>query len=114
MVAVLSLFVIAISVSFSLFMLSYTCTLKVRGLSKIAGVSGVAQTAVTRCMLVPCACLILPGLIMNMLKKRRLLPAGASSLIVVEMAIIYSSLQVAMPAALAVFPQVQSAHALYF
>lgn len=81
--------------------------MKVRGLSKVAGLSGVAQTAVTRCMLVPCACLILPGLIMSTLKKRRLLPAGASSLIIIEMAIIYSSLQVAMPAALAVFPQVQ-------
>ena len=87
--------------------------MKVRGLSKIAGVSGVAQTAVTRCMLVPCACLILPGLVMSMLKKRMLLPASASSLIVVEMAIIYSSLQVAMPAALAVFPQVQPALALH-
>ena len=77
-----------------------------RGLSKIAGRTGVSQTAVTRCMLVPCACLVLPSVVMGMMKRRRFLPASASAIIIIELVIIYASLQLAMPAALAVFPQV--------
>ena len=81
--------------------------LQVRGVSKIAGVAGVSQTAVTRCMLVPCACLLLPSIFMGAMGRRKMLPSGASALIAVELGIIYGSLQVAMPAALAVFPQVR-------
>lgn len=80
--------------------------MKVRGLSKIAGVAGVSQTAMTRCMLVPCACLLLPSVVMGAMRKRKMLPSNASALIAIELGIIYGSLQVAMPAALAVFPQV--------
>lgn len=83
-------------------------TAQMRGLSKIAGYTGVAQTAVTRCMLVPCACLLLPSMLMGMMKKRRMLPASKAALTAIELTIIYGSLQLAMPAALAVFPQVRA------
>lgn len=77
-----------------------------RGLSKTAGVSGVAQTAVTRCVMVPCACLLLPPLIMSVFKKQNMVPKNATALVAMELGVIYASLQGAMPAALAVFPQV--------
>ena len=80
--------------------------MKMRGLSKIAGYTGVAQTAVTRCMLVPCACMLLPSMLMGMMKKRRMLPTSKAALTAIELTVIYGSLQLAMPAALAVFPQV--------
>lgn len=39
------------------------------GTSKIAGAVGVFQSAITRCVLVPCACLLLPNTFMTALKK---------------------------------------------
>lgn len=84
--------------------------MKMRGLSKIAGYTGVAQTAVTRCMLVPCACMLLPSMLMGMMKKRRMLPTSKAALTAIELTVIYGSLQLAMPAALAVFPQVSIRH----
>lgn len=90
------------------FMLLYC--MKMRGLSKIAGYTGVAQTAVTRCMLVPCACMLLPSMLMGMMKKRRMLPTSKAALTAIELTVIYGSLQLAMPAALAVFPQVSIRH----
>jgi hypothetical protein len=57
-------------------------------------------------MLVPCACLLLPTVVMGAMRKRKMLPASVSVVMAIELGIIYGSLQVAMPAALAVFPQV--------
>lgn len=76
------------------------------GVSKVAGVQGVFQTAVTRCMLVPMACLLLPPAVMNGLKKLKFAPKSRSGLLLLELGLIYTSLQLALPAALAVFPQV--------
>jgi sideroflexin-5 len=76
-----------------------------RGLSKVAGVQGVFQTALTRCVLVPVACLLVPPVIMSGLRSARLLPKNPRITMLVELAVIYGSLQAAMPAALAVFPQ---------
>ena len=78
----------------------------VRGISKAAGTQGVVQTALTRCVLVPAACLMLPPLTMSVLKGRHWLPRSGAAIVAVELAVIYGSLQAAMPAALAVFPQV--------
>ena len=75
------------------------------GLSPKAGVVCVAQTALTRCVLVPAACLLLPPVAMHGLRSLRLAPTGPRALVILELAIIYSSLQAALPAALAVFPQ---------
>jgi hypothetical protein len=77
----------------------------VRGVSKIAGTQGVVQTAMTRCILVPAACLLLPPFAMSLLKSVKLLPKSAHALMGIELAIIYMSLQAALPGALAVFPQ---------
>lgn len=77
------------------------------GLSKKAGIQGVAQSAVTRCLLVPVACLCFPPMIMSGLKTARLAPSNSRLLLLLELSIIYASLQAALPAALAVFPQVR-------
>jgi hypothetical protein len=42
---------------------------------------------------------------MSVLKKLNKLPKNSSALMVLELAVIYASLQGAMPAALAVYPQ---------
>jgi len=76
------------------------------GLSKIAGTHGVAQTAITRCVLVPSSCLFLPPLAMSALRASKLLPRSARGVMLIELSIIYLSLQMALPAALAVYPQV--------
>lgn len=75
------------------------------GLSPKAGMVCVAQTALTRCVLVPAACLLLPPVAIYGLRSLRLVPTGPRALVVLELAIIYASLQAALPAALAVFPQ---------
>lgn len=43
--------------------MAYSVRLQVVGLSKQAGFLGVAQTSVTRCMMVPASCLLLPPVI---------------------------------------------------
>ena len=75
------------------------------GPSKIAGFAGVYQTAITRCILVPFACLFLPPLGMSTLKKFKILPKSPSSALILELLMIYLSLQIALPAAFSVFPQ---------
>lgn len=75
------------------------------GSSKKAGLVCVAQTASTRCVLVPAACLLLPGAVMGALKAVRLSPSSPRLLLALELAVIFASLQAALPAALAVFPQ---------
>ena len=74
----------------------------------MAGVQGVVQTALTRCVLVPMACLLLPPLTMSLLRSRNLLPKSKGLAMAVELGVIYASLQAAMPAALAVYPQVNN------
>jgi hypothetical protein len=38
-------------------------------MSKVAGFQGVMQTAATRCVMVPAACLLLPPVVMGGLRK---------------------------------------------
>ena len=64
------------------------------------------QTALTRCVLVPAACLLLPPVTMSLLRSRNLLPKSKGVAMILELGVIYGSLQAAMPAALAVYPQV--------
>lgn len=78
------------------------------GISSKAGLQCVGQTAVTRCVLVPCSCLLIPPVIMGRLGRMRLLPTSPRARMLVELAVIYLSLQLALPAALAVFPQTAS------
>lgn len=78
---------------------------KTYGTSCIAGQTGVMQSALTRCVLVPCACLLIPPIFMTGLGRLNLLPASARMKMMVEIGIIFASLQGALPAALAVFPQ---------
>jgi hypothetical protein len=76
------------------------------GLSKIAGFIGLYQTALTRCIAVPFACLVLPPIIMKGLKSAHLFPQSKNLALLLELSIIYASLQAALPAALAIYPQV--------
>lgn len=76
------------------------------GMSRIAGYECVKQTAITRCVLVPCACLLLPPIATTALASVGLIPTLAASKLLLEMGIIYGSLQAALPAALAVYPPV--------
>lgn len=76
------------------------------GLSSNAGFECVKQSALTRCVLVPVACLLIPPAAMSMLGKMRLLPAGKGGRVVIELSLIFLALQGALPAALAVYPQV--------
>ncbi len=83
--------------------------LQIRGLSKIAGFQGVMQTAVTRCLLVPCACLMFPPVFLAAWKAATFIPEAARKnprvLLFLELGFIYASLQAALPGALAVFPE---------
>jgi len=76
-----------------------------RGLSKIAGTQAVMQSALTRCVLVPCACLMLPPALMSAIRYIRLMPSNPRGVMLLELSVIYLSLQAALPAALAVYPQ---------
>ena len=76
-----------------------------RGLSKIAGTQAVMQSALTRCVLVPCACLMLPPALMSTIRFIRLMPSNPRAVMLLELSVIYISLQAALPAALAVYPQ---------
>jgi hypothetical protein len=81
---------------------------QMHGLSSKAGIICVGQTAITRCVLVPCSCLLIPPVVMSQLGRMKLLPQSSRSRLLVELSVIYLSLQLALPAALAVFPQVMS------
>lgn len=74
------------------------------GISAKAGQTCVMQTALTRCVLVPTSCLLLPPLVMKRLAGLRCM-ANPSIKLGVELAVIYVCLQLALPAALAVYPQ---------
>lgn len=78
---------------------------KTLGVSCIAGTTAVAQSALTRCVLVPVSCLIIPPVIMGGLGRVRLLPGSTQLKLMVELAVIFTSLQLALPAALAIYPQ---------
>ena len=75
------------------------------GKSIVAGIKGVAQTAGTRAVLLPCSCLLLPPAIEALAAKARILPKGTAGLTAFRLLMIYLSLQGALPAALAIFPQ---------
>lgn len=64
------------------------------------------QSALTRCVLVPISCLLIPPAAMAALNKVRLLPKNRGAQIAVELSMIFFALQAALPAALAVYPQV--------
>jgi hypothetical protein len=75
------------------------------GKSRVAGMLGLAQSACTRAVMVPTACLLLPPAAEALAGRMRLLPKGNVGLTVFRLALIYVSLQGALPTALAVFPQ---------
>eukprot|EP01037_Dinobryon_pediforme_P019129 gene19129-19493_t len=77
----------------------------VYGLSKVAGSTAVLQTAMTRCVLVPVSCLVLPPILMSQV-ARRLPNLGANGHLALNLLSIFSSLALALPASLAIFPQV--------
>lgn len=79
--------------------------IQVYGVSAAAGQQCVLQTALTRCVLVPVSCLLLPPFLMNRLQGLRMLPSNPRIKMIVELGVIYLSLQLALPAALAVYPQ---------
>ena len=87
--------------------------LQLIGHSKIAGRVGLSQTALTRCIAVPCSCLLLPPLIMAGLKRSTRIQKSPRLRLGIELAVIYLSLQAALPAALAVFPQVSPLPSLF-
>lgn len=76
------------------------------GTSSNAGFQCVLQTALTRCVLVPCSCLLVPPVFMAGLGKLRMLPASNKLRMMIEIGVIFASIQGALPAALAVYPQV--------
>ena len=76
-----------------------------RGKSIIAGYDGIAKTALGRGCLVPISCLVMPPVLMEGLKRVRLLPKNRVGNIVANCVCVAFSLQCMLPAALAVFPQ---------
>lgn len=68
----------------------------------------VGQSALTRCVLVPIATLLIPPAGMYSLRVAKLLPSSRGLQIAIELGIIYAALQAALPAALAVYPAVRS------
>jgi hypothetical protein len=77
---------------------------KSRGVSKTAGIDGVTKTALSRCVLVPAAVLMLPSFAMSILQRAPAFPKSAGVLMFTQTALIYGCIQAALPAALAVFP----------
>lgn len=76
------------------------------GKSVVAGQIGIAQTCLTRGILVPMACFMLPPIGVQILKLLKVFPSNNKRLaMITELFIIYASLQAALPAALAIFPQ---------
>ena len=77
-----------------------------RGLSKHAGFQGVLQTGLSRGLIVPSACLLVPPIAEVAFGKLKLLPKPASlGIKAFQLGWICIALQVALPAALATFPQ---------
>jgi hypothetical protein len=81
----------------------------VRGVSRTAGFQGVAQTALTRCVMIPISCLMLPSVMMAGFKAAPFISQTIRSnkrvLLVAEVASIYGCFAALLPAALAVYPQ---------
>ncbi len=75
------------------------------GKSKVAGYTGLAQTASTRAVMLPASCLLLPPAVEALASKLKVLPTGNVPLTLFRLTLIYLSLQGALPACLAVFPQ---------
>ena len=75
------------------------------GKSVIAGKQGVMQTALSRCVMVPFAVVLLPYIVNQFLEKRKLMPKNKSLATAVQLGVIFACLQGALPATLAVFPQ---------
>lgn len=75
------------------------------GKSIIAGKRGVLQTALSRCVMVPAAVMLLPNAIINGLKKYKLMPKNSTLSIIVQISVIFSAFVAVLPATLAVFPQ---------
>ena len=74
------------------------------GVSKIAGYECVKQTAITRCVLAPVACFLLPYVADILLEETHLMPSSFLLETLLEVCIVYLSLQAALPAALAIYP----------
>jgi len=70
------------------------------GISKIAGLTAVAMTALSRCALVPFTVLVVPNAIMKTFSK--VIPKRFSMF--AEIAIVYGTLHFALPGTLAIFP----------
>lgn len=78
----------------------------VRGKSIVAGQQGVFQTALSRCAMVPFAVILLPDMLSKALEKMKMMPRSKGLAALTQCAIIYGCFQLALPGALAVFPQV--------
>ena len=78
------------------------------GMSRIAGYECVKQTAITRCVLVPTACFLLPPLVNSFLRAMRLMPTHPHFKLLLEVLVVYASLQGSLPLALAMYPQTAS------
>jgi hypothetical protein len=76
------------------------------GTSVIAGRDGIAKCALSRGCLVPGSVLILPPIIVQAMDRARILPKSKPGLLAVQVAAVTLCLQVALPAALAIFPTV--------
>lgn len=75
-----------------------------RGKSVKAGIDGIAKTALGRGVLVPISCLLFPPVMVEGLRRMKMLPRGRASSLAVNCLCIGFSLQCMLPAALGVFP----------
>lgn len=75
------------------------------GKSIIAGKTGVMQTAISRCVMVPAAVMLLPNAIINGIKKRNLMPKNPTMSLLVQLSVIFAAFVGVLPATLAIFPQ---------
>jgi sideroflexin-5 len=75
------------------------------GKSLVAGRQGVMQTALSRCVMVPCAVFLLPDMIIKTLKKHGLSPRSPRMGTALYLGVLVGCLAGALPATLAVFPQ---------
>ena len=79
-----------------------------RGKSVTAGIDGIMKTAVGRGVIVPASCLLAPPVMLEGLRRMRLLPKAKGPLLVVNCACIGFALQCILPAALGVYPPVST------
>ena len=76
------------------------------GLSKHAGLQGVLQTGLSRGLMVPSACLLVPPIAQAVFAKVGMVPkAGSPGNKLFQLVWVCIALQIALPAALATFPQ---------